>query len=114
MATSSTVDQPVDPTMAPGPLPTDSEDDSDSVSTIARDIRDSMELLMWNSLTSSHTSPIVRSELQRAGIIRQTNDEPRNNTTTVLRDQLIAMALTPPIPLDNFAPTLAADNRNNY
>eukprot|EP00971_Amphidinium_carterae_P211781 4202431-Amphidinium_carterae.1 len=57
-------------------------DDSDSASTIARDIRDNMETLMWNSLTSSHTSPIVRSQLQRAGIILQTNDEPRNNTTT--------------------------------
>eukprot|EP00971_Amphidinium_carterae_P296435 5888823-Amphidinium_carterae.1 len=69
MATSSTGAEPVDPTMAPGPLPTDidpitgrpnllpkstlvyntdSEDDNDSISTIARDIRDNMELLMWN------------------------------------------------------------------
>eukprot|EP00971_Amphidinium_carterae_P040274 790718-Amphidinium_carterae.1 len=113
MVTHSTVDEPVDATMAPGPLPTDSEGDSDSGFTIARDIRDSMELLMWNNLTSYRTSPIVRSQLQRAGIILQTNDEQRDNTTTVVRDQLIAMALTPPITLDNFVPTLAADNQDN-
>eukprot|EP00971_Amphidinium_carterae_P120537 2388510-Amphidinium_carterae.1 len=73
-----------------------------------------MELLMWNSVTSSRASPIVRSQLQRAGIILQTNDGPRDNTPTVVRDQLIAMALTPPITLDNFTPPLATDSRDNY
>eukprot|EP00971_Amphidinium_carterae_P181422 3599167-Amphidinium_carterae.1 len=129
---------PVEHTMAPGPLPTgidpitgrpnllprsplvyntDSEsrmDNIDSVSTIARDIRDNMELVMWNSLTSTHTSPLVRSQLQRAGIILQTNDGPRDRTTTVLRDQLVTMALTPRIPLGNFVPNLATGDKNNY
>eukprot|EP00971_Amphidinium_carterae_P140343 2780285-Amphidinium_carterae.1 len=44
----------------------------------------------------------------------QTNDGPRDNTTTVFRDRLIAMALTPRIQLDNFVPTLATDDKINY
>eukprot|EP00971_Amphidinium_carterae_P072774 1439141-Amphidinium_carterae.1 len=114
MVTSSTVDEPVNTPMAPGPLAADSDGDNDSVSTIARDIRDSLEIVMWNSLTSSNTCPLVRSQLQRAGIILQTNDEPRDNTTTVVRDQLIAMAMTPRIQLDNFLPPLATEDQNNY
>eukprot|EP00971_Amphidinium_carterae_P329261 6461584-Amphidinium_carterae.1 len=105
MATSSTTKQSGSSTMAPGPsttgidpitgrpnlLPrsplvynTDSEEghDTDSVSTIDRDIRDNMELIMWNSLASSRSSPIVRHQLHRAGLILQTNDGPRDNTTT--------------------------------
>eukprot|EP00971_Amphidinium_carterae_P183123 3633926-Amphidinium_carterae.1 len=32
-----------------------------------------------------------------------------------MRDQLLVMALTPPIQLDSFGPTLASsDNRNNH
>eukprot|EP00971_Amphidinium_carterae_P252115 5005691-Amphidinium_carterae.1 len=103
MATSTTEERTTSPTMAPGPLPTginpitgrpnklprstlmyntDSEDSLDSESTIARDIRDSMELIMWNTLVSPQCSPIVRSQLHRAGIILQINDEERDNTTT--------------------------------
>eukprot|EP00971_Amphidinium_carterae_P137994 2735012-Amphidinium_carterae.1 len=133
MATSTTEEGMTSPTMAPGPLPTgidpisgrpnklprsavtyntDSEHNSDSDSTIARDIRDSMEIIMWNTLISPQCSPIVRSQLHRAGIILQINDEPRDNTTTVMKDQLIAMSLTPSIQLDTFTPTRAATDDN--
>eukprot|EP00971_Amphidinium_carterae_P271369 5385030-Amphidinium_carterae.1 len=74
-----------------------------------------MELIMWNTLASPQSSPIVRSQLQRAGIILQTNDGPRDNATTVMRDQLMAMTLTPPIQLVSFVPTLASsDDKHNY
>eukprot|EP00971_Amphidinium_carterae_P182925 3630095-Amphidinium_carterae.1 len=107
-------DGTVEYTMAPGPLTSDSEESDDSTSTIARDVRDNMEIIMWNSLTFTQTSPLVLNQLHRAGIILQTNDGPRNNTTTVLRDQLLTMALTPRIPLDNFVPNLATNDKNNY
>eukprot|EP00971_Amphidinium_carterae_P238273 4730101-Amphidinium_carterae.1 len=73
-----------------------------------------MQTIMWNSLTSSQTSPLVIEQLHLAGMILQTNDGPRDNTTTVLRDQLVAMTLTPRIPLDNFVPNLASTDKNNY
>eukprot|EP00971_Amphidinium_carterae_P313104 6222356-Amphidinium_carterae.1 len=136
MATSSTEEKTASSTMAPGPLTTgvdpitgrpnllprsplvyntDSEDSNDSDSTIDRDIRDNMEIIMWNTLASPQSSPIVRSQLHRAGIILQTNDGPRDNTSTVMRDHFMAMTLTPPIQLDSFTPTLAASNdHHNY
>eukprot|EP00971_Amphidinium_carterae_P139923 2772090-Amphidinium_carterae.1 len=73
-----------------------------------------MEVIMWNSLTSPNTSPLVLTQLHQAGIILQTNDGPRDSSTAVVRDHLIAMALTPPIPLDNFVPNLATGDMNKY
>eukprot|EP00971_Amphidinium_carterae_P250179 4966192-Amphidinium_carterae.1 len=128
---------PVEQTMAPGPSTTgidpitgrpnllprsslvyneDSESgmDTSSESTISIGIRDDMEIIMWNSLTSPNTSPLVLAQLHQAGIILQTNDGPRDSSTVVLRDHLITMALTPPIPLDNFVPNLATSDTNNY
>eukprot|EP00971_Amphidinium_carterae_P109898 2176994-Amphidinium_carterae.1 len=128
---------PVDHTMAPGPSTTgidpitgrpnllsrsalvhneDSESGMDncSISTTAWNVRHDMEVVMWNCLTSSNTSPLVRAQLHQAGMILQTNDGPRDTSTAVLRDHLIAMALTTPIPLDNFVPNLATKDTNNY
>eukprot|EP00971_Amphidinium_carterae_P296318 5886111-Amphidinium_carterae.1 len=94
MATSTTEERTTNPTMAPGPLPTgvypitgrpnklprsaltyktDSEHSSDSETTIARDIRDSMEIIMWNTLISPQCSPIIRSQLHRAGTVSYTH-----------------------------------------
>eukprot|EP00971_Amphidinium_carterae_P124996 2476420-Amphidinium_carterae.1 len=68
---------------------------------------------MWNSLTSPNTSPLVLTQLHQAGLILQTNDGPRDSSTAVVRDRLVTMSLTPPIPLDNFVPNLATGDTNN-
>eukprot|EP00971_Amphidinium_carterae_P247119 4907813-Amphidinium_carterae.1 len=128
MATSSSEESI--PTMAPGPMEVDSttarptvdknnpldyhtsDESDDSASTIDRDIRDDMEIIMWNALVSPQCSPIVRSQLHKRYVILGLKDERRDSSTLLMKDQVIQMTLTPPIQRDNFNP-LAAYNEDS-
>eukprot|EP00971_Amphidinium_carterae_P349711 6491169-Amphidinium_carterae.3 len=90
------------------------EGSDDSDSTIDRDIRDSMEIIMWNTLATPQCSPVVRDQLHRAGLILATNEEQAARSTILMREQLIEMTLTPPVKRDIFNPMTAATDPQPY
>eukprot|EP00971_Amphidinium_carterae_P226010 4482651-Amphidinium_carterae.3 len=113
MVTSITVDD------IPAPTPGSNDDSSDSsppspASTIDRDIRDNMELLMWDKLASPQCSPEVLKKLHNSWLILRTNEEQSLCSTMLMRNQLIEMAMTPPIDRDTFNPLTAETDRQSY
>eukprot|EP00971_Amphidinium_carterae_P232341 4610368-Amphidinium_carterae.1 len=73
------------------PLEYDSDEvSSDSTpSTIDRDIRDNMEILMWNQLVTAQCSPDVPNKLHDSWIILSTKEEQSMRSTKLMREQLI-------------------------
>eukprot|EP00971_Amphidinium_carterae_P208049 4128311-Amphidinium_carterae.1 len=91
-----------------------------SESTIDRDILEDSEIIMWNVLVSPRCSPIVKNVLHKSYMFvhLQADDERRSqkhSSTTILRDQVIAMSMALAIPLDTFIPMRAAtDDHHKY
>eukprot|EP00971_Amphidinium_carterae_P143754 2848488-Amphidinium_carterae.1 len=87
-----------------------------SESTIDADLREDSEIIMWNVLLSPRCSPIVKDLLHRSFMFPYFQEENRRISSTVLlKDQVIAIAMTLPMPLDNFTPVRAAtDDHHKY
>eukprot|EP00971_Amphidinium_carterae_P002192 43484-Amphidinium_carterae.1 len=97
------------------PLQYDTDERSDdSDSTIDRDIRDNMEIIMWNTLVTQQCAPEVRDQLHRAGLILATNEEQTTRSTILMREQLIEMSLKPPVKRDIFNPMAADTDQQRY
>eukprot|EP00971_Amphidinium_carterae_P142872 2830512-Amphidinium_carterae.1 len=126
MVTPTSEEEGSIPTMAPGPMEVDSttekptvdqnnpldyhtSDEDESDSTIDRDIIDNMETIMRNALVSPQCSPTVLNRLHQSGLVLPLKDKRRDSSTTLVRETVIEMTLTPPIQRDSFNP-LAAHN----